>query len=222
MPPESFEEIVRREGPIIERHVYDTYLENLGLTADGLRGKRILDVGAGRLKYFAAHVLRENLTDQMFSLDPKTVPRTAGERLWKEMDKEIQDEVRARTIQAVGEAIPLKDESMDLVLVNCFPKSRHSRRSKEAALMQKEIEDLFEEFARVLAPGGEIRYYGLRRYDEPWRDPAASNWRQGIMKKLSDLKKKGFEVAVEEVERNQGKDKSWTFWDRIVLKKPKK
>lgn len=222
MSPEPFEEIVRREGPEVELERYNVYLKNLGITSDDLRGKSILDVGAGRMRFFATHVLREKLTDNIFSLDPNvSVPaHMEGEKLWKEMDKEIQDDVRAHTIRAVGEAIPLKDKSMDLVLANCFPRSDHSGRFEEAALAQKEIEDLFEEFVRVLVPGGEMRYYGLRRYDEPWRDPAATNWRQGIMKKLANLKKKGFEVLVEEVERDQKEDKSWTFWDRIVVRKP--
>lgn len=221
MSAEVFAEQNYREGPKAELRVYNSYLRNLGITPDDLRDKHILDVGAER-RYFASHVLREKLTDTIFSLDPRVTARSEDEKLWKEIDAEMQEKVRARTVRARGQAIPLKDESMDLVLANCFSRSEHAGRSEEAELMQKEIEDLFDEFVRVLAPGGEMRYYGIRRYDEPWRDPAALNWRQGIMEKLAALKKKGFEVSVEEADRAQHKDKLWTFWDRIILKKPKK
>ncbi len=221
MSAEVFEERNYHEGPKAELRIYNSYLKNLGITPDDLRNKRILDVGAER-RYFAAHVLRENLTDQIFSLDPKVSPRSEDEKLWKEIDEEMQEQVHIRTVKARGQAIPLKDESVDFVLANCFPRSKHSGCFEEAVLLRKEIEDLFEEFMRVLAPGGELRYYAIRRYDEPWRDPQALNWRRGIMAKLAELKKKGFEVTVEEADRGQQKDGSWTFWDRIILRKPGK
>lgn len=204
-----------------ERQEYGQYLKNLGISPDDLRGKRILDAGAGE-RFFAAHLLREEIADEIFSLEPLIAPASDLARSWKEkMDPEIQKQLNARTIKAFNEAIPLKNESIDLVLVNCFPVLKHYGRNTERELAEQ-VEKMFDEFVRVLSPGGELRYFPLRRLAEPWRDRQASAWRSRIMEKLSRLKKAGFEVVIEEARKFEDEKGSEEISDRVILRKPRK
>lgn len=204
-----------------EREEYDKYLENLGLDPVDLRGKKILDAGAGE-RYFAAHLLREKIADEVFSLEPFIAPVNDQARLWKKKtDPEIQKQLNARTVRAFNQAMPLKSESIDLVLVNCFPVLKPYGKNTEKE-MGEEVEKMFDEFVRVLSPGGELRYFPLRRLAEPWRDRPASVWRREIMEKLSRLKKTGLEVVIEEARRFKDENGSEEISDRVILRKPQK
>ena len=203
------------------RTLYEKYLHNLGILEADLRDKRVLDVGAGS-RFFAAHVLKENITTEIFSLDPVVRSRPASKLAWESIDEEVQKKVDARTVKAVKESIPLKDESIDLVLANCMNKSKHAKSYEEAQELQKEIEDMFGEFLRVLAPGGEVRIFGLKREESPKRELENLRWRGGIMAKLAELKKQGFKVAIEMVQKeNIQPGGSLMVWDRVVVRKPK-
>lgn len=209
----------KKEVPQEELETFKNYLHNLNLSAEELQGKKILDVGAGA-RLFAAHLLREHITDGVYSLEPVIYERAWNRKIWAKLSPEIQEQVEARTLKTLKEAIPLKDGSMDLVLVNCMPISKHAK-NEETDELRQEIESMFGEMVRVLAPGGELRYFALKRGGSPGLEPENLLWRGGIMAKLAELKKQGLDVRIEEVAKENESDGSLKILDRVIVRKPK-
>lgn len=60
-------EIAREKAFAYERKIFSSYLEDFDLAVEELRDKSIVDVGVGA-GLFAAHVLREGITDEVISV----------------------------------------------------------------------------------------------------------------------------------------------------------
>lgn len=143
--------------PITDRGMTD-YQRDLGINVKALKGKAVLDIGAG---YGVFQEECQKIGIYAIALDPAyRNPAKGGDRFESHL-KAARN--RKGKVSGVNEALPFKENSFDVVLSNCssfhylyhnYP--RHSHRYEMAKLM-------FEEIIRVLRPGGEARIAEVRQ-----------------------------------------------------------
>lgn len=132
----------------------DEYVERLGLELESLRHKVILDVGSGQGQ-FAKDVKESGIEAEVYSLDPLFASKEKQEELGKQTRISGDIYKDDKSVAGLGELLPFKDGSFDLVLAN-YSLPWH-------ADLKEQIADFFSESLRVLKPGGEIRFgpYGI-------------------------------------------------------------
>lgn len=144
-----------KEVPTTNRGL-EEYLQDLKLTPDLLGGKKILDIGSGTRR-FAKELKNAGIKAEVISFDPvfaspEEKSRIQGDVTGK-LRKLIQENdvsgVREKTVAGVGEMLPFKDGTFDLVIAN---------NSLPAYGTREQIDRFFEESFRVLKNGGELRY----------------------------------------------------------------
>jgi ubiquinone/menaquinone biosynthesis C-methylase UbiE len=139
MEKEKFIPIESSEKPDEEtdEKVFQSYMEDLRL-APGDFNRKILDVGAGRAQ-FAKWANEHNISSQIYSVEPQ-----AG-RLAE----------NGKSAAAQAEKMPFADGAFDLVVsVGAIP-NVYLGGSME--IVKEKIIRSFNEMARVVKPGGEIR-----------------------------------------------------------------
>jgi hypothetical protein len=187
-PSEPSAEEKKRKALEAERGLFGEYLENLGLEADDLRDKVVLDVGAGS-RMFAAHVLREGLTEKVYSVEPDVRGAFPEEQemLALTLSPEEKDRLDGMTMAGRWEALSLKDGSVDLLVSNGASPGSEWRRDQDLEAVRKGIDDAFEEAVRVLKAGGEARLFpfsrGLDGRQEPWREAIDAKLDRVIIRK---------------------------------------
>ena len=201
-----------------ERELYADYMKTLGMKESDLKGKAIVDVGAGS-RMFAAHLLREGISDDILSVEPNVEGAQPHERekLAMTLTPALRERLDALTRKGMRESLPLDDESVDLVVNHGAMPGSEWYENQDFSEIRQEIEDSFDEIMRVLRRGGEARLMPLWKIQEGgW----GSEWRQAILNKLDRMEKDGVSVQIEEADRwrNPG-DKEETVSDRIILKK---
>ena len=113
---------------------FESYVEDLQLTSEDFQ-KKILDVGSGS-GLFAKWAKDKNINSNIFSLDPI-----------------IKKEERTKSVQAIAQAIPFKDEAFDLVISNCSIPNIFL----DMGSVKEKVRDSLLEMLRVTKSGGEIR-----------------------------------------------------------------
>lgn len=149
--------IRRRPMPITNRGIAD-YQRELGINVKTLKGKSVLDIGAG---YGIFQEECQKIGIPAIALDPSYRNPTKGGDRFESHLKIARS--RKGKVSGVNETLPFKENSFDMVLSNCssfhylyhnYPRPGH--RYEMAKLM-------FEEVVRVLKPGGEARIGEVRQ-----------------------------------------------------------
>lgn len=139
---------------------FHTQLRELGLSAESLKDKDVLDIGSGGAR-FAEGAKDENINTKIISLDPKyglpenlKLKITGGEDTTMERMKEKQLPI----VAGLAESLPFPNESFGLVIANCsVPYYQPDKDLKEKSI---------SEIIRVLKPGGEARITMVVKDDE--------------------------------------------------------
>ncbi len=132
----------------------DKYLLDLKLTKEELSGKRILDLGSGTRR-FAKEVEDNGIKAEVFSIDPifedpnQKVEKGADE-LAGQLAETDRPSITKKTVAALGENLPFKDNSFDLILAE-YSLPAH-------ATSEKQIDEFFQDAIRSLRVGGELRF----------------------------------------------------------------
>ena len=128
---------------------YRNYLEGLGFQEEDLRGKRILDVGAGSGQFVEA-------------LQQKQVASRAVSFSRFKPKRDLSQESGA-FIQGVARELPCIDNSFDMVVsMYALPQTANSFGNHEHRLPREEaVARVVRECLRVVRPGGEIRFGGV-------------------------------------------------------------
>lgn len=131
---------------------FQLVLWDLDLSEENLRGRKILDAGAGSRR-FGVGCITHDLTKDVYSLDESWLPKTGDEKLIPEIrfqrtiPADIRAELDKRTMTAKAEAIPVRDSTFDLVVVNAVPYS---------------TDELPARLRELLRVGKEVRIYPIR------------------------------------------------------------
>ncbi len=116
---------------------FDRYQEVFGLDPEELRGKVVLDLGAGPEAKLSSGLRKLGITERTISMSPDySVPKS------QQRVKGANPE--AKEVAGLGQALPLANESVDVVL--SLHVTEHQKYSELLAMV--------EEVARVLKPGG--------------------------------------------------------------------
>lgn len=136
--------------------------DGLGLTDALMKDKKILDVGAGG-REFAAGALLNHITEEIYSLEPglseqfqqSFTPNQTPEEIKNIVDKrkkrlqylpqEIQESINKKTVAALGEQAPFRNNSFDLVVATCVNYEDGN------------IQQLADRLCELLAIGKEVR-----------------------------------------------------------------
>ena len=144
-----------KEVPTTSRSL-EQYFFDLNLTADMLEGKKVLDIGSGTGR-FAKELKEAGINAEVISLDPvfaapEEKSRIQGDISGKLYRKLIQEtnipEVKKKTVAGVGEELPFRDNTFDLIIAN---------KSLPAYGTKPQIDQFFSEVFRVLKNDGEFR-----------------------------------------------------------------
>ncbi len=128
-------------------------LRGLDLSEDDLRGKKILDAGAGSRR-FGVGCITHGLTKEVYSLAKDWLPKTGDEELVPEIRFQrvipavIRAELDKRTVTAKAEVISIRDNTFDLVVVNAVPAPEEGQ--------------LISRIRELLRVGKEVRIYPVR------------------------------------------------------------
>jgi ubiquinone/menaquinone biosynthesis C-methylase UbiE len=192
-------EISLKKAQKYEINTFKEYLDNLGLTKNDLIDKKILDLGAG-LRMFAGYCIKNKINTNIYCVEPhpeRSVPEQEEflKKLWSD---ELRKKINSKTVKAFCSSLPFNDESFDLVTLHCFvpgmdPFSINPNKA-EIIIMEKDINQSFDEICRVLKKGGEARMYPF--YGKKI-EPYALTWKQMIDKKLSQIDKNKFDIINE-------------------------
>src|SRR3989338_10180735 len=132
----------------------DKYLLDLNLTKEDLAGKIILDLGAGTRR-FAKEVEDNDIKAKVFSVDPifedpNQKIENGADELADQLAETDSPSITEKTVAALGENLPFKDTSFDLILAE-YSLPAH-------ATSEKQIDEFFQEAIRLLRVGGELRF----------------------------------------------------------------
>lgn len=201
--------IRRRPIPITDRDIAD-YQRELGVNVKSLKGKAVLDVGAG---YGIFQEECQEIGISAIALDPSyRNPERGGDRFESHL-KVAQN--RRSKISGVNETLPFKENSFDMVLSNCssfhylyYNYPRLCRRYEMAKQM-------FEEVIRVLKPGGEARICEVRQRS----DDRVSY--QTILKEIAKeyYSEISWEFVTMVIPRKVDRKKKFRFEEYLVLHK---
>ena|SRR3989344_2342030 len=147
-----------KEVPTTNRGL-EEYSRDLDLNQKTLEGKKILDVGSGTRK-FAKEVKESGINAEVISLDPVYLSQELQEEKMRHEGGPINKlkefiratdipDVKEKTVAGVGEKMPFKDETFDLILAD---------NSLPAYGNKEQIDEFFTEAFRVLKKGGELRF----------------------------------------------------------------
>ncbi len=146
-------------GEIYERD-YDFYSKALDLDEDGLRGKRILDIGAGSA-IFAKEAQKKNIDvtaiDPMYGLeDGIKILKTAGKKKYPEPAKSVEEQRERKkwlpkAACAIGKDMPFRENHFDteICMLSSFFYSENDQ----------DLSDNLKEAMRVLKTGGKLYIY---------------------------------------------------------------
>lgn len=112
-------------------------LGRLGLSWESLKGKRVLDIGAGSAEFGAA-ARKQGI--EIISLDRTLLDDDGTPPYQKE-----------GYVQGSADKLPFADESFDIVV-------SHASIPLHAAIDRADVNRFLEEIRRVLKPGGECRF----------------------------------------------------------------
>ncbi|MBI2639756.1 MAG: class I SAM-dependent methyltransferase [Candidatus Sungbacteria bacterium] len=103
----------------------EEYLRDLHLTLEMLKGKKILDVGSGTRR-FAKELKESGVNAEVISVDPVFASPEEKSRVQGDTSGKLQEMirntavpgVREKTVAGVGEMLPFRDGTFDLVIAD--------------------------------------------------------------------------------------------------------
>ena len=142
----------------------DEYFENLGISVESLKHKKVLDIGCG-LNQFATDLKMHNLDltslDAFYALTSEQREEVFDELnpgdfkiVKKQLDRITRDKKDSKLVGGLAESLPFADDTFDVVLAE-FSLPNHAENFEQ-------VRDFFLEVARVLKPKGEARIYPMR------------------------------------------------------------
>lgn len=142
---EQYIRSIEKNVPITDRSL-EAYCDYFGLTIEEFRNKKILDLGSGEKEKFSKQVA-DKVNAEVYSLNPQL-------RRWQVRKKLkgffIEDpKWQGKSVAGLGEELPFKDKSFDMITSLYGPLSYHDLKSQERFKM-------IQEMARALKPGGKI------------------------------------------------------------------
>lgn len=191
----------QKEAEREEKNVHKEYLHGLGLSERDLRGKRVLDIGAGA-RLFASRCHKKNIDADIYSLDidvDDDWDRQIHEHVWSD---EVRRNIDSRTVQADYRQLPFRTESFDLVVAHCSVPGG----VKDLEYYESGLENTLAEMCRVIKPGGEVRIYPIIGKRHGPDDQMFKESLERILKNIEELN--GYDVTCEKV------DKGWVVDSR--------
>ena len=187
---------------------YEYYLE---FSRKDLQGKTILDVGSGKELLFSREAREAGIT--VISMNPELgKDETMRKKLTKKLpwyrNKRLKagvDEARSRTMAARAQAIPLQDESVD-VITGLFSATSYIKDPEE-------LKQAFDEMMRVLKPGGNAYF----RHFDNWRGLGITNQIDKVNEAVEVFKEKGYMVD-HKISKSRN---NWAPFGLLKITKPK-
>lgn len=191
-------------------------LGDLGLTPEQLQNKKVADIEAGR-RFIAAYCAKNNITDEVYSVEPNFGTPPHDNSLLFRNFRDTEGEIKKKTLAAEKEALPLKDETFDIVLMHNVLTYQAKNSPEESKI---EIFQTLDESTRILKPGGEIRMWpffpnhylagrDVRKYD---------SWRKQFLAKLNALRSTGqFHISYEKAPMYAGVERIDS--ERVIIRK---
>lgn len=153
----------------------DGYANFLGINPIEMKGKLVLDLGAGENEKFSKEAKKEEIN--VVSVSPHILKP-------KKITKEFLNGWLHQSISARGQQLPFKDNTFDYeVALNSVPFF--------LPYSEDEYVNFFSEVARTLKPRGKAYFYPiLVRYDSPSQAtlPISVEFITGILEKVPDIK----------------------------------
>jgi hypothetical protein len=198
------------------------YSEDLGISADDLRGQQILDVGAGE-REFSAHCLRENISTRAHSLDLNLIygkhPGLEDVRHKQKtfLNRVLSPDIRAQLdkLTKVGdrEVLPYTDDSFDIIVSNSAMPGFGESTDPAWTDADQSIKKTLGEMIRVLKSGKEARLYPFILNPTSER---VKRWAEIFSNELAALETQGLaDVTIEPT----GETKSDGTAARLIIKK---
>lgn len=159
------------------------YLSDLDLTPEEIAGKKILDIGAG-IRKFAKGAEDRGIKADIYSLDPmysvlqkKSFAQCGNDNLVKRFKKNESFSIKEKTVAALEENLPFKDNFFDMVVSEyCMPLY---------AFVEEQIERFLLEVIRVLKNKGQARLFPFYNIN----DERLFRFSDSLVKKLAQDKK---------------------------------
>lgn len=174
----------QQEIPVTGRSV-QKYFDELNLTPERIKGKKILDVGAG-MAQFARGVKDLGIDADVYSMDPfysspEEKALSMGDVEKKEFYQKFSKacdipEVKNKMIGGIAAQIPFRDEFFDLVIGEWSVPLWMSD--------IKEVDEFLNETLRVIKDNGNVHIYPI------W-NVYSGKIREHFNSKLTDMKKRG-------------------------------
>ena len=134
-----------------DQKIFDLYTKDFNLSLEDLRNKRILDAGGGSDPQFVNYLLKNNITDKAFSMDGSIFMKKTEKNLyaWDDNEELFADYVEkrkaeegAKYVRGVGEEMPFRADSFDLIISRAVP--------------FYDLDKFYDNALYSLAPGGKL------------------------------------------------------------------
>jgi SAM-dependent methyltransferase len=150
--PLTEEQLERAAGHILRR---------LGLSADDLRNKKILDIGAGE-RYIAAYCQLEGISGEVYSAEPNREHEHYASSRDLDNWPEVKEHIDRRTVKDKRSALSFDDGTFDLVINHfAMPSYTESLKKGDIESINTAVDRIFNEAVRVLKSGGEARLFPI-------------------------------------------------------------
>jgi len=193
------------EGKMIppdQKEHFNRYVEEFSLDIEKLKDKVVLDVGSGSNPLFVSELLEEGVTQKAYAIDQEDFFAEFDHYLPEGREKYPREKVhkspvKKHYIKAKVEALPIKPDSVDLVLMRAVIRP------------ETDLTKVFEQIDIVLKPNGEFKIYPIFRDSED---------RERLDEILSKLDSDKFEYEWREVDSYEAGGKRH-YRDLLIVRK---
>lgn len=200
-------------------------LSAIGLPEDDLRGKSVLDVGAGP-RDVAAYCLKHDITTEVYSLEPNL----QNPAYWKnknnvnEMFPDIIPALNEKTVSGDRSHLPFADNSFDILINHAaLPNNGKPLAEGRNDEVESHLRQILSEVIRVLKPGGKAYLFPVRKEIQ---EPLMGLEKACIQKVIVEFLNAGYAVSTEDIPKEKagpksGQKLSYTL-SRVIITKAMK
>jgi len=190
---------------INDQKVFKRYSDDLGFKEDNIRGKSVLDIGAGSRK-FAGYCIRTGLNENVHSIEPNPLGDLSRSDRKAYLNTKLTPTERAKldinTTKAEFPNVDLEDGSFDLIV------------SRENIPSDEDINPSFDKIYDLLKVNGEARMHPIFLDSN---NPEWQSHERDIRKKLDSMKNEGkIKYSFEEIGISNSSNE---MISRVVIKK---